>query len=163
MVLWHPRTSWGLRDRIFSKKSCQKAPNKRPPPWLVDCVINDSKKSKILSWDPGTVVTSALLFWNHFFFDQHSWSGLFFWSALVIRTFFLVSTRDQDFFFGQHSWSGLFFWSALLISTFFLICTTDQDFCYDLHFPLERHLQSVREKKGWLDLGACLKPTSLSK
>ena len=32
MVLWHPRTSWGLRNRIFSKKSGQKAPNKRQPP-----------------------------------------------------------------------------------------------------------------------------------
>ena len=41
-----------------------------------------------------------------FFFDQHSWSGLFFWSALLIRTFFLVNTHDQDFF-----------WSAYAIST----------------------------------------------
>ena len=32
MVLWHPRTSWGLRNRIFSKKSGQKAPKTRLPP-----------------------------------------------------------------------------------------------------------------------------------
>ena len=35
MVLWHPRTSWGLRNRIFSKKSGQKAPKTRLPPPLV--------------------------------------------------------------------------------------------------------------------------------
>ena len=33
MVLWHPMTSWGLRNRIFSKKSGQKAPKTRLPPY----------------------------------------------------------------------------------------------------------------------------------
>ena len=35
MLLWHPRTPWGLRNRIFSKKSGQKAPKTRLPLPLV--------------------------------------------------------------------------------------------------------------------------------
>ena len=45
MVLWHPRTSWGLRNRIFSKKSGQKAPKTRLPPPLVS-ELRDIKKHR---------------------------------------------------------------------------------------------------------------------
>ena len=73
---------------------------------------------KELLWDhTNSTFETTLENDQDFFFGQHIWSGLLFWSALVIRTFILVSTCDQDFFFGQHSWSGLFFWSAYAIST----------------------------------------------
>ena len=48
MVLWHPRTSWGLRNRIFSKKSGQKAPKTRLPPPLVSRLRDISRN--LVKW-----------------------------------------------------------------------------------------------------------------